>query len=132
MHTKSLQSCPTLCNPVDPGEDQAPLSGILPSRILEWDAMPSSRRSSNQKIKSASLLCLLHWQASSSSLVPSGKPLETNSLDGQYSSEEKSLVHGLNSWGDQRRISTLSRSHSCPCPPSEQDQRRLRKPIYHI
>ena len=40
------QSCPTLCNPWTVAR-QAPLSmGILQERILDWVAMPSSRRSS--------------------------------------------------------------------------------------
>ena len=41
----SLQSCPTLCNPMDcrrPG----PVHGDSPGEILEWVAMPSSRGSS--------------------------------------------------------------------------------------
>ena len=39
-------SCLTLCDPMD-CSPQAPLSmGILQARILEWIAMPSSRRSS--------------------------------------------------------------------------------------
>ena len=42
---KSLQSCPTLCNPVDYSLPVSSVSGILQTRILEWDAMPSSRGS---------------------------------------------------------------------------------------
>ena len=43
------QSCPTLCNPMDAAH-QAPLfMGILQARILEWVAMPSSRRSSQTR-----------------------------------------------------------------------------------
>ena len=42
-----LQSCLTLCDPMDYIACQAPLSmGILQKRILEWVAMPSSRGSS--------------------------------------------------------------------------------------
>ena len=38
------QSCPTLCDPMDYSR-QAPLSmGVLQASILEWVAMPSSRR----------------------------------------------------------------------------------------
>ena len=37
--TKSLQLCPTLCNPID-GSHQAPPSlGHLQARILEWVAI---------------------------------------------------------------------------------------------
>ena len=43
------QSCPPLCNPWTVA-CQAPLSmGILQARILEWVAMPSSRRSSQPR-----------------------------------------------------------------------------------
>ena len=44
-----LQSCLTLCNPMDCSR-QVPLSmGILQARILEWVAMPSSRGSSQPR-----------------------------------------------------------------------------------
>ena len=45
MCVKSLQSCPTLCNPYGlwPGSS---VREILQARIVEWVAMPSSRGSS--------------------------------------------------------------------------------------
>ena len=46
MHAKSLQSCPTLCNPMDYSLPGSFVHGILQARILEWVAMPSSRGSS--------------------------------------------------------------------------------------
>ena len=42
---KSLQSCPTLCDPVDCSLPGSSVHGILHARILERVAMPSSRRS---------------------------------------------------------------------------------------
>ena len=33
---KSLQSCPTLCNPVDGSPPGSPVPGILQARTLEW------------------------------------------------------------------------------------------------
>ena len=38
MHTaaKSLQSCPTLCDPIDSSPPGSPVPGILQSRTLEW------------------------------------------------------------------------------------------------
>ena len=33
---KSLQSCPTLCDPIDGGPPGSPVPGILQARILEW------------------------------------------------------------------------------------------------
>ena len=40
---KSLQSCPTLCDPTDSSPPGSPIPGILQARILEWVAKPSSR-----------------------------------------------------------------------------------------
>ena len=38
MHAKSLQSCPTLCDPVDGSPPGPSVRGILQARILEWVA----------------------------------------------------------------------------------------------
>ena len=43
---KSLQLCPTLCDPMDCSLPGASVHGILQARILEWVAMPFSRESS--------------------------------------------------------------------------------------
>ena len=42
----SLQSCPTLCDPIDGGPPGSPVPGILQARTLEWVAIPFSRGSS--------------------------------------------------------------------------------------
>ena len=39
---KSLQSCPTLCNPPDGSPPGSPIPGILQARILEWVAISFS------------------------------------------------------------------------------------------
>ena len=36
---KSLQSCPTLCNPIDGLLPGSPVPGILQARTLEWVAI---------------------------------------------------------------------------------------------
>ena len=36
---KSLQSCPTLCDPRDCGPPRPPVPGILQTRVLEWGAI---------------------------------------------------------------------------------------------
>jgi len=36
---KSLQSCPTLCDPIDGGPPGSPVPGILQARTLEWVAI---------------------------------------------------------------------------------------------
>ena len=43
MHAKSLQSCPTLCHPMDYSLPGSSVHGILQARILEWVALLSSR-----------------------------------------------------------------------------------------
>ena len=40
--TKSLQSCPTLCDPIDGSPLGSPIPGILQARILEWVAISFS------------------------------------------------------------------------------------------
>ena len=39
---KSLQSCPTLCNPIDGSPPGYPVPGILQARVLEWVAIAFS------------------------------------------------------------------------------------------
>ena len=39
---KSLQSCPTLCNPIDGSPQGSPIPGILQARTLEWVAISFS------------------------------------------------------------------------------------------
>ena len=39
---KSLQSCPTLYNPIDGSPPCSPVPGILQARILEWVAISFS------------------------------------------------------------------------------------------
>ena len=46
---KSLQSCPTLCNPMDCSPQGSSVHGILQARILEGVAVPSSRGSSQHR-----------------------------------------------------------------------------------
>ena len=39
---KSLQSCLTLCDPIDGSPPDSPVPGILQARTLEWVAISSS------------------------------------------------------------------------------------------
>ena len=39
---KSLQSCPTLCDPTDVSPPGSPVPGILQARTLEWGAISFS------------------------------------------------------------------------------------------
>ena len=54
---KSLQSCPTLCNPVDGSPPGSPVPGILQARMLEWVAIPFSN-AWKWKVKVKSLSCV--------------------------------------------------------------------------
>ena len=69
---KSLQSCPTLCDPMDCRPPSSSLHGILQARILEWVAMPFSRDLPDPKIRptypvtpalQAGSLPLGHWRS---------------------------------------------------------------------
>ena len=39
---KSLQSCPTMCDPIDSSPSGSPIPGILQARTLEWVAISFS------------------------------------------------------------------------------------------
>ena len=39
---KSLQSCPTLCDPIDSSPPGCPIPRILQARVLEWGAIAFS------------------------------------------------------------------------------------------
>jgi len=57
---KSLQSCPTLCNPIDGSPPGSPIPGILQARTLEWVAISfSSAWKWKVKVKSLSHVWLL-------------------------------------------------------------------------
>ena len=80
MHAKSLQLCPTFCNPVNCSPPGSSVSGML---LCPWDS-PSKNTGMGchallQGIfptqgSNLHLLCLLHWQAGSLPLAPPGKP----------------------------------------------------------
>ena len=57
LHALLLQSCPTLCDPMDCSPLGSFVHGILQARILEWVAIPFSRRSSLIQ----SWWILYHW-----------------------------------------------------------------------
>ena len=66
------------CSPPD-----SSVHGILQARILEWSRHPCHALFQGIFLTQASnlpLLCLLHWQAGSLTLVPPGKPHPGKSL----------------------------------------------------
>ena len=57
---KSLQSCPTLCDPWDSSPPGSPVPGILQARILEWVAISFSNVGKwKVKVKTLSRIWLL-------------------------------------------------------------------------
>ena len=57
---KSLQSCPTLCDPIDGSPPGSPVPGILQARTLEWVAISFSNAWKwKVKVKSLSHVRLL-------------------------------------------------------------------------
>ena len=70
MHVQSLQSCLTLCDPMDYSLPGFSVHVILQARILEWVAMPPSKRSSGPRNRTH-VSCIsyiaggffTHWEA---------------------------------------------------------------------
>ena len=48
---KSLQSCPTLCDPIDGSPPGSPVPGILQAKVLEWVAIAFSTHSATKSKK---------------------------------------------------------------------------------
>ena len=71
---KLLQSCLTLCDPIDWSLPGSFVHGILQARILEWVAIPSSRGSSPPRDQILISKFYLQWHMGSLPLVPPGKP----------------------------------------------------------
>ena len=67
---KSLQSCPTLCDPIDGSPPGSPVPGILQARTLEWVAIFFSN-AWKWKVKVKSLMtiffCVKDWQTGKNS-----------------------------------------------------------------
>ena len=61
---KSLQSCPTLCDPIGGSPPGSPIPGILQARTLEWVAISFSNAGKwKVKVKSFSHVRPLAWTA---------------------------------------------------------------------
>ena len=72
---KSLQSCPTLCDPIDRSPPGSPVPGILQARTLEWVAISFSNAWKwKVKVKSLSRVWLIAtpWTAAHQAPPPMG------------------------------------------------------------
>ena len=68
---KSLQSCPTLCDPIDGSPPGSPVPGILQARTLEWGAISFSSVSKwEEKVKSLSCVRLFMTPWTAAHLAP--------------------------------------------------------------
>ena len=56
---KSLQSCPTLCDPIDGSPPGSPIHGIFQARVLEWGAIAFS-----EKLTITQQICLIKLSSS--------------------------------------------------------------------
>ena len=111
VHAKLLWSCPTLCSPMDSSPLGCSVHGIIQARILEWAAMPSSKRSSRPRDQApiSYFSCTGKWRFPGSSdgkksgcsvgdpgLVHKLRrfPGEGNGFPSQYSCIENSIDRG--------------------------------------
>ena len=100
---KSLQSCPTLCDPIDGSPPGSPVPGILQARTLEWVAISFSNGWKRKvKVKSLSRVLLLATPWTAAYQAPqsmgfsrqeywSGVPLPSPCL---FLDNDKNLVSG--------------------------------------
>ena len=73
---KSLQSCPTLCDPIDGSPAGSPIPGILQGRTLEWVAISFSNAWKwKVKVKSLSRVqpSATPWTAAYQPILPKTK-----------------------------------------------------------
>ena len=69
---KLLQSCPTLCDPIDGSPSGSPVPGILQARILEWVAISFSNASMHAKSLQSCLTLCDPWTAAHQASLSTG------------------------------------------------------------
>ena len=116
----SLQSCPTLCNPIDGSPPGSPVLGILQERTLEWVAISFSN-AWKWKVKVKSLSCVRLCDPMDCSLPGSSvcgifqaRVLEWGATHSYHVIQPScSLVFIPKGW---KRISTRNPAHWCLLP----------------
>ena len=102
---KSLQSCPTLCDPIDSSPPGSPVPGILQARTLEWVAISfSSAWKWKVKVKSVSRV-----RASDTS-NPMDCSLPGSSVHGIFQArvlEWGAIAFSGNGWGHMKESSRI-------------------------
>ena len=114
---KSLQSCPTLCNPRDCSPRGSCVHGILQARILEWVAISSSR--GGPTCKAGIILGLSWWSSGYNPLYNAGTwvwslfgELRSHMLWGNYTCVPQLLKTS------RSRVQALGQEKSMPKPES--------------
>ena len=115
VHVKSLQSCLTLCDPMDCSLSGSSVHGILQARMLEWVSMLSSRGSSWPRDRT---------QVSCITVLP-GKPDKKNPWLRQRQWPARGRTEGhRQSPGGKLRL-TLASTGLCCTPTPSSDMREI-------
>ena len=113
---KSLQSCPTLCDPIDSGLPGSPVPGILQARTLEWVAISFSNLSAAaaaaKSLQSCPTLCYPIDGSPPGSSVPG--ILQARIL-------EWVAISFSNAWKWKVKVKSLSRAQLLVTPFSRQE-----------
>ena len=80
VRAQSLQSCPTLCDPMDCSPPCRSVHGIFPSKNTRMGCRSLLQGIFQTQGSNVRFLCLLHWQASSLPLASPGKLFSTNTV----------------------------------------------------
>ena len=81
--TKSLHSCPTLCDPIESSPPGSPVPGILQARILEWGVIAFSIRKTRYYQKVLTVNYIYTVVRNKTHTQNNGYNVEMSSKDGQ-------------------------------------------------
>ena len=83
MHAKSLQSCPTLCDPMDCSLSGSSVYGDFPVKNTGMGCHTILQGIFLTQVSDTHLLCLLHWQVDSFPQVPVPPGKRGNEIEGE-------------------------------------------------
>ena len=104
----SLQSCPTLCDPIDGSPPGSPIPGILQARTLEWVAISFSNAWKwKVKVKSLSPVWLFvtPWTAAYQANKDQTQRANIKSSKGKATNSTQGDPHKDNTWSFNRKSS---------------------------
>ena len=116
----ATQSCPTLCDRMDCSPPGSSVCGILQARIVEWVAIPFSRRSPQSIFPiQGKNLGLLHCRQILYRLSPQGSPSLGNlTLNCSEASPDTLNPFSGSSWHPENASSAFN-NHQCLLSPSQ-------------